>query len=101
MRLVSPLIAVAAAAAAPLIMLREASAVRVWVLPPQPRAHPLNNRSYTPGAGYEIFTPIRGRRLPGWAALRLKDTDLDNLSQAWQQIDKYPLCPDIRKHAPR
>ena len=65
------------------------SAVKVWPLPPNPAAHPLHNRSRTPGAGFEIFTPVKGRRLPGWAALRLKDTDLDNITRVWQQIDKY------------
>ena len=63
--------------------------VRVWPLPPNPSAHPLHRRSHTGGAGFETFTPIRGRRLPGWAALRLKDTDLDNMTKAWQQINRY------------
>jgi hypothetical protein len=62
------------------------SSVKVWPSSPNPMAHPLHNRSRTPGAGFEIFTPIKGRRLPGWAALRLTDTDLDNMALA---IDKY------------
>ena len=63
--------------------------IKVWPQPPSPKTHPLYNRSYSKGASYEIFSPLPGRRLPGWAALRVKDTDLDDLDRLWQQIDKY------------
>ena len=63
--------------------------IKVWPQPPSPKTHPLYNRSYSKGASYEIFSPLPGRRLPGWAALRVKDTDLDDLERLWLQIDKY------------
>ena len=66
-----------------------ARAIRVWDRLPDPASHPLRNRSKTAGADWPIFSPIRGKKLPGWAALRVKDTDLEDLEALWLTIDKY------------
>jgi hypothetical protein len=72
-----------------LATLQARGSVRVWPVPLTPFDHPLHHRSHTAGAGFSVFTPIPGRRLPGWAALRVKDTDLDDLTTLWHQIDHY------------
>ena len=65
------------------------SSINVWPLPPSPQTHPLQNRSHSKGATSAIFSPVPGRRLPGWAALRISDKDLGDLEALWQRIDKY------------
>jgi len=65
-----------------------AAAVQVWPRLPDPDSHPLVNRSWVAGAGWAIFTPVPGRKLPGWAALRLSDKDLGDMDATWLKIDK-------------
>jgi hypothetical protein len=64
-------------------------AVKVWQFPPDPKAHPLYPQNYVKGTDYSTFTPIKGRRLPGWAAVRVSNADLDDMPKTWQKIEKY------------
>ena len=57
---------VAASAAMPY----RTSAVRVFPVPPSPRSHPLYRRRHTKPPEPFMFSPVLGRRLPGFAAIR-------------------------------
>ena len=93
-----------------------AVAIRVWPLAPSPSNHPLRDKRWTPGVAMkvgdapppmkirrryfschsrklccagQVMSPVPGRELPGWAALRLKATDLNDLDAAWAHVDLY------------
>ena len=74
--------------AAVLLCAAPATSVRVWPSLPDPTTHPLVNRSRVAGADWAIFSPVPGRKLPGWAALRFSDKDLADMDATWVKIDK-------------